>query len=272
MAVDFTKMKKRDDLGWGVFEAEDSTIWKRAGVDGNYTYYGGSTESELEKLSKRREKYKQAEIKRKAKNEPFHNWIKGLFGLESSNVKDKNMANEGFFRELEGNRWPEKGSILDSMGADIASWLIGQDPETGEIPEQKAHDSINDIIAETDWETEGFLNPMDLVMGIGGLGMSGSKGIQNILSKIKARNARGLRNLRQGQGTGQQSMSPSDRAFLNKEHGEFKKLKELVEEYDYVGLANPERADDIVSIFKKRFGNKNASKVMDIIYKKIFGE
>ena len=117
---------------------------------------------------------------------------------------------------------------------------------------------------------------MDLITGtaggIGGTVKSGGNLMNKILTKIKARNARGLRNLRQSQGTGQQSMSPSDRAFLNKEHGEFKKLKELVEEYDYVGLANPERADDIVSIFKKRFGNKNASKVMNIIYKKIFGQ
>ena len=142
-----------------------------------------------------------------------------------------------------------------------------QDPNFRGTIEEKAHDNINDLINNS--EHKNLLQ--GLVMGIGGGGANIGKTIKNILTKIKARNARGLRNLREGQGTGAQSMSSSDRAFLNKEHGEFSKLKELVKEYDHVGLANPERADDIVSIFKKRFGNKNASKVMNIIYKKIFG-
>ena len=151
---------------------------------------------------------------------------------------------------------------------DLEQLIKMQDPNFRGTIEEKAHDNINDLI--DDFEHKDLL--MGLVMGMGGGGANVGKTVKNILTKIKARNARGLRNLREGQGTGAQSMSSSDRTFLNKEHGEFRKLKELVKESDAVGLANPERADDIYSIFQKRFGNKNASKVMDIIYKKIFGE
>ena len=73
----------------------------------------------------------------------------------------------------------------------------------------------------------------DLVMGVSGggigrLGRTGGNIIQKILSKIKARNARGIRNLRQGQGTGAQSMSSSNREFLNKEWDVWRKLKDLI--------------------------------------------
>ena len=141
------------------------------------------------------------------------------------------MENESFFRELEGNRWPEKGSILDSMGADIASWLIGQDPETGRIPEQKAHDAIDGEINKWDLSMESMPQEhqdllMGLVMGGSGRGANIGKAGKNILSNILARNAKSLRNLRQGQGTGAQSMSSADRGFLNKEWDVWNKLKD----------------------------------------------
>ena len=73
---------------------------------------------------------------------------------------------------------------------------------------------------------------MDLITGtaggIGGTVKSGGNLMNKILTKIKARNARGIRNLRQGQGTGAQSMSSSNREFLNKEWDVWRKLKDLV--------------------------------------------
>ena len=65
-------------------------------------------------------------------------------------------------------------------------------------------------------------------IGGGGLGRTGCNVIQKILTKIKARNARSIRNLREGQGTGAQSMSSSDREFLNKEWDVWRKLKDLI--------------------------------------------
>ena len=104
MSVDFTKMNKRGDLGWGMFEAEDGTIWKRAGVDGNYTYYGGGTEEELNQSKKARERDKQNKIKHKERLETFSpsDWLLYLLGLKSSNVKDKNMptAHENIDNEI----------------------------------------------------------------------------------------------------------------------------------------------------------------------------
>ena len=88
----------------------------------------------------------------------------------------------------------------------------------------KAHDNINDLI--NDSEHKDLLQ--GLVMGMGGGGANVGKTVKNILTKIKARNARGLRNLREGQGTGAQSMSSSNREFLNKEWDVWRKLKDLV--------------------------------------------
>ena len=99
-----------------------------------------------------------------------------------------------------------------------------QDPNFRGTIEEKAHDNINDLI--NDSEHKNLLQ--GLVMGIGGGGANIGKTIKNILTKIKARNARGLRNLREGQGTGAQSMSSSDREFLNKEWDVWRKLKDLI--------------------------------------------
>ena len=92
------------------------------------------------------------------------------------------------------------------------------------VSEEKAHDNINKLIDDSEYKDLA----MNLAMGIGGggLGRTGSNIIQKILSKIKGRNARGLRNLREGQGTGAQSMSSSDRGFLNKEWDVWNKLKD----------------------------------------------
>ena len=121
---------------------------------------------------------------------------------------------------------------LDSIGESLASLLIGQDSETGQIPQPKAHDSIDKLI--TDFEGQGLPDPLDLVMGmIGGigksglnLGKSGSKIIDElgILEKIKGRNLKGLENLKKSQGTGQRSMKGEDRAFFRNEMERFKNL------------------------------------------------
>ena len=63
-------------------------------------------------------------------------------------------------------------------------------------------------------------------IGGGGLGRTGGNIIQKILTKFKARNAKGIRNLRQGQGTGEQSMHSSDRAFFRNEKDAWRKLKD----------------------------------------------
>ena len=92
------------------------------------------------------------------------------------------------------------------------------------VPE-KAHDNINELINNS--EHKNLIQ--NLIVGglTGPLGGSGML-IKKILSKIKARNARGIRNLRQGQGTGAQSMSSSNREFLNKEWDVWRKLKDLI--------------------------------------------
>ena len=121
---------------------------------------------------------------------------------------------------------------LDSIGESLASLLIGQDLETGQIPQPKAHDTIDKLI--TDFEGQGLPDPLDLVMGmIGGigksglnLGKSGSKIIDElgILEKIKARNLKGLENLRNTRGTGEASIPSSVRAFFRNEEEKFKNL------------------------------------------------
>jgi len=99
-----------------------------------------------------------------------------------------------------------------------------QDPNFRGTIEEKAHDNINDLINDSEYKN--LLQ--GLVMGMGGGGANVGKTVKNILTKIKARNARGLRNLREGQGTGAQSMSSSNREFLNKEWDVWRKLKDLV--------------------------------------------
>ena len=96
--------------------------------------------------------------------------------------------------------------------------------EVLDLQKPKAHDEIDSLIDFNDSQVANeFI--MDLVMGsVGGGGANISKTLKNILTRIKARNARSIRNLNKMQGTGQQSMSSSDRAFLNKEIEEFKKL------------------------------------------------
>ena len=114
---------------------------------------------------------------------------------------------------------------LDSIGESLASLLIGQDSETGQIPQPKGHDTIDKLI--TDFEGQGLPDPLNLVMGmLGGigksglnLGKSGSKIIDElrILEKIKARNLKGLENLRKMPGTGEGSMKAADRGFFRNE-------------------------------------------------------
>ena len=96
---------------------------------------------------------------------------------------------------------------FNNLGEKLASKLIGQDPVTGEIPKQKAHDSINDLINQTD---NAYI--MDLVMGVsGGGGANIGKAGKNIISKILARNAKTRRNLRPGAPTqGWQTLDPSN--------------------------------------------------------------
>mgnify|MGYP003141110919 CR=1 FL=1 len=97
-----------------------------------------------------------------------------------------------------------------------------------------SHENIDKLINKIDINEEIKNLPhkdavLGIIMGLGGGNWgTGSKFIQNILTKIKARNARGLRNLREGQGTGAQSMSSSDRAFLNKEWDVWNRLKDLI--------------------------------------------
>ena len=109
---------------------------------------------------------------------------------------------------------------------DLEQLIKMQDPNFRGTIEEKAHDNINALIDDSEYKDLA----MNLVMGIGGggLGRTGGKVIQKILTKIKARNARSIRNLREGQGTGAQSMSSSDREFLNKEWDVWRKLKDLI--------------------------------------------
>tara|TARA_R110000787_G_scaffold252685_1_gene358128 strand:+ start:133 stop:477 length:345 start_codon:yes stop_codon:yes gene_type:complete len=65
-------MKVRRDLGMGVYEAKDGTIWNRAGVDGKYTYYGGHTEEELDELGRRQKSYEDANM---AHKEKVNKWL-----------------------------------------------------------------------------------------------------------------------------------------------------------------------------------------------------
>jgi len=103
---------------------------------------------------------------------------------------------------------------------DLEQLIKMQDPNFRGTIEEKAHDNINDLI--DDFEHKDLLQ--GLVMGMGGGGANIGKVGKNILSKIKARNARGLRNLEEGQGTGAQSVSPSNREFINKEWADWRKL------------------------------------------------
>ena len=114
----------------------------------------------------------------------------------------------------------------------LASLLIGQDSETGQIPQPKGHDTIDKLI--TDFEGQGLPDPLDLVMGmIGGvgksglnLGKSGSKIIDElrILEKIRGRNKSGLEKLGKMPGTGEASIPSSVRAFFRNEEEKFKNL------------------------------------------------
>tara|TARA_R110000824_G_scaffold71123_3_gene182316 strand:- start:1528 stop:1866 length:339 start_codon:yes stop_codon:yes gene_type:complete len=101
-----------------------------------------------------------------------------------------------------------------------------QDPNFRGTIEEKAHDNINDLI--NNFEHKNLIQGLTMGIGGGGLGRTGGNLIRNILTKIKARNARGIRNLREGQGTGAQSMSSSNREFLNKEWDVWRKLKDLI--------------------------------------------
>ena len=101
-----------------------------------------------------------------------------------------------------------------------------QDPNFRGTIEEKAHDNINDLINNS--EHKNLIQGLTMGIGGGGLGQTGGNLIRKILTKIKSRNARGIRNLREGQGTGAQSMSSSNREFLNKEWDVWRKLKDLI--------------------------------------------
>ena len=60
---------------------------------------------------------------------------------------------------------------LESLGEMLASKLIGQDPGTGEIPQPKAHDSINSIMKESlSLEHQTILNNILENIATGGMG------------------------------------------------------------------------------------------------------
>ena len=99
-----------------------------------------------------------------------------------------------------------------------------QDPNFRGTIEEKAHDNINDLI--NNFEHKNLIQGLTMGIGGGGLGRTGGNIIQKILTKFKARNAKGIRNLRQGQGTGEQSMHSSDRAFFRNEKDAWRKLKD----------------------------------------------
>ena len=141
---------------------------------------------------------------------------------------------------------------------------------TAEQP--KAHDTIDDLIGDE------RLNQViqDLVMGLGTGGGAG-KGIRQLLLAMKGKIKGGKMIPSQpfgkgmvGKPSGQRhsSMISGKNPFWDKYgKGKLSEYKELADEYDAVGLAWPERADEIFSIFQKQFGNKNASKVLDILLK-----
>ena len=68
--------------------------------------------------------------------------------------------------------------FLDSLGESLASKIIGQDPMTGEIPQPKAHDNINEIINTS--EHKDLL--MDLITGggVGGTIKTGTKALWDL--------------------------------------------------------------------------------------------
>ena len=189
-------------------------------------------------------------IKREGESDQEH-WKRMQTHIRAEKVNRQRQVDEGYTyydQLMEFHSNPENRTDLalkidkmvdkvkggfNNLGESLASKLIGQDPVTNYIPQPKAHEAIDEEINKFEignipQEHKDLL--MGLVMGTGGggLGRTGGNIIQKILTKIKARNARSLRNLRQGQGTGAQSMSSADRGFLNKEWEVWNKLKDLI--------------------------------------------
>jgi len=126
--------------------------------------------------------------------------------------------------------------------------------------EPKAHNGIDNIILNNELSPELQEVIQSAIMGsVGG----GGKGINKLILALKGKIKGG-------------KMIPSQpikKGMIGKPvSGEEKllKYKKLAEEYDNVSLAWPERGDEIVSIFQKQFGNKNTSKVLDILLKQIY--
>ena len=161
-----------------------------------------------------------------------------------------------------------KPKAHDAMDAIKESW-------DNMIEQQNTWKELGYDPAESKSILESFLlDPINLIPAFGGI-----KKLKNFIAmkgKIKGGKMIPQQPFRQGmvgKPTRHSSVIGGPNPFVGK-HGKGKlaEFKELVDEYDYVGLAHPERADEIFSIFQKQFGNKNAAKVMDILYKQILGK
>ena len=141
-----------------------------------------------------------------------------------------------------------------------------------EVEQPKAHDEINRLVIDDDIQNI----TQNLVMGtMSGAGVG--KGIRQLVLALKGKIKGGkmipsqpIRKGVVGKPSGQRhsSMISGKNPFWNKYgKGKLSEYKELADEYDYVGLAHPERADEIFSIFQKQFGNKNAAKVINKLLK-----
>tara|TARA_R100001126_G_scaffold80696_1_gene49142 strand:- start:222 stop:875 length:654 start_codon:yes stop_codon:yes gene_type:complete len=118
---------------------------------------------------------------------------------------------------------------FNNLGESLASMLIGQDPETNEIPGPKGDDAINNLIKQSTGNPEADAALQMVLEGImtGGMGGTlklGSKAGSSIINKILERNAQSAKNLRGVQNV----QRPADKRYLLEETANFNKMmKEL---------------------------------------------
>ena len=160
----------------------------------------------------------------------------------------------------------------------IDKLMKGPNPLGITVDEPKAYDDT--VLSENSLNLSPELEEViqSLVMGLGTGGGAG-KGIRQLILAMKGKIKGGKMIPSQpfgkgmvGKPSGQRhsSMISGKNPFWDKYgKGKLSEYKELADEYDAVGLAWPERADEIVSIFQKQFGNKNAGKVLDVLLKQI---
>ena len=169
-----------------------------------------------------------------------------------------------------GRKFQEGGMVGGRNSMPFINELM-KGPGTEELgityEEPKAHDKMDSLLDDE------RLNQVvkDLVLGLTGGGKG--KGIKELMllmkGKIKGGKMIPSQPFRQGMvgkpsGQRHSSMISGENPFWGKYgKGKLSEYKELANEYDAVGLAWPERADEIFSIFQKQFGNKNASRVID---------